>query len=115
MQDRRVLLVVGVAWLIGLGGFIFAFTHTSTSPDRVVTCRILEEHISDGESSTWWGTDSCGPLSAPDGLISFFNGSYHAAIADLEVGHTYRIRVHDVKKLLFTKWTHVVQVEGEVP
>lgn len=108
------ILVAVVVAVFGGGAAVAVLNPPSTSPDRVITCRILEETVSDGDSWTWWQTDRCGPLYAPEGMGSLFDGSYRAAIRDLEPGHNYRIRVHDVKKLLAAR-THVVAVEGEVP
>lgn len=113
MRTPLILLAVMVVGLGGGGAAVAVLNPPSTSPDRVITCRILEETISDGDSWTWWQTDRCGPLYSPDGVGSLFDGSYRAAIRDLEPGHTYRIRVHDVKKLLAER-THVVAVEREV-
>jgi hypothetical protein len=109
---RSLLIVLGafVAAMVPL--YIVGANNTSTSPDRVITCTILTEHVlQDEDDSTWWTTDRCGVLRGPESLISVLNGDYRHAIRDLEPGHTYRIRVHDVHKLL-SNTTHIVQVEG---
>jgi hypothetical protein len=82
----------------GVASYIDRANNTSTSPDRVITCTILTEHVpQDEDDSSWWTTDRCGVLLPPESLISMLNGDHRHAIRDLDPGHTYRIRVHDVQ------------------
>jgi hypothetical protein len=109
---RNLLIGCGASAALIVSLITIGAANTSTSPDRVITCKILTESISTDEWTwTTWDTDRCGVLYAPNSR-NIFDGAYARAIRDLDVGHIYRIRVHDVHKLLSDR-THVVEVEGE--
>ncbi|MFC4944813.1 hypothetical protein [Pseudonocardia sp. GCM10023141] len=111
---RRLAIGSGVAVAAFVAFMIVGARNSSTSPDRVITCGIVHESVSDGDTWTTWSTDRCGVLYAPEGVGTLFDGAYRKAIDTLDEGKTYRIRVHDVHKLLSER-THVVEVEAEVP
>ena len=112
------ILLIGLAVMVpavvagAVASFINRANNTSTSPDRVITCTILDEHMPQDESdSTYWTTDRCGVLLPPETLLLLFNSDFHHAVRVLDPGHTYRIRVHDVH-FGGSNTTHIVRVEG---
>ena len=102
---RNVLIVCGAMTAVLVAVIVVGAVNASTSPDRVVTCKILTKSVSTDEDTwTTLDTDRCGVL---------FDEPYARETRDLEVGHVYRIRVHDVHRIASDR-THVVEVEGEV-
>jgi hypothetical protein len=117
LEKHDWILLIAIAVLApavvagAVASFINRANNTSTSPDRVITCTILDEHMPQDESdSTHWTTDRCGVLFPPETLLLLFNSDFHHAVRVLDPGHTYRIRVHDVHFGGTT--THIVRVEG---